>query len=70
MRWSIVAERRRSGKLRGFWIGPYRVYWHGWHAFHWRPLYQDSWAEARIYSVAWLGFEFNYGPMHSPGYNI
>jgi hypothetical protein len=33
MRWSIVAERRYNGKLRGFWVGPYRAYWHGWRTF-------------------------------------
>jgi hypothetical protein len=27
------------------------------------PCYRNYWAEARIYSIAWLGFEFNYGPM-------
>lgn len=65
--WRFVLERRWDEQVRGFWFGPYRIWWHGHNAWFWRPRYQDSWQEARIVSIAWLGFEFDYSYTHSKG---
>lgn len=66
MRWTFAAENYGRG-FRGFWFGPFRIMWHGVPAFFWRPRYQNSWAEGRIISIAWLGFEFNWSYLHSRG---